>query len=104
MKIEKKGEYLLFLRKYINTSRRMKVAILGSGNGACAMAFEWARAGHDIYMYDFPQFSKSIDAIAAAKARKEKREENEVNPLGLWRARKGHLGKRENKKEGEEGE
>ena len=36
--------------------------------------------------------------------KKEKREENEVNPLGLWRARKGHLGKRENKKEGEEGE
>ena len=32
----------------------MKVAILGSGNGALAMAFEWARAGHDIYMYDFP--------------------------------------------------
>ena len=25
----------------------MKIAILGSGNGACAMAFEWARAGHD---------------------------------------------------------
>ena len=32
---------------------KMKVAILGSGNGALAMAFEWARAGHDIYMYDF---------------------------------------------------
>lgn len=66
MKIEKKGEYLLFLRKYINTSRRMKVAILGSGNGACAMAFEWARAGHDIYMYDFPQFDRQIKAINAA--------------------------------------
>ena len=33
----------------------MKVAILGSGNGACAMAFEWARAGHDIYMYDLDE-------------------------------------------------
>ena len=32
----------------------MKVAILGSGNGALAMGFEWARAGHDIYMFDFP--------------------------------------------------
>ncbi len=52
--------------KYINTSRRMKVAILGSGNGACAMAFEWARAGHDIYMFDFPQFDRQIKAIAAA--------------------------------------
>ena len=44
----------------------MKVAILGSGNGACAMAFEWARAGHDIYMFDFPQFDKQIKAINAA--------------------------------------
>ena len=44
----------------------MKVAILGSGNGALAMAFEWARAGHDIYMFDFPQFDKQINAINAA--------------------------------------
>ena len=44
----------------------MKVAILGSGNGACAMAFEWARAGHDVYMYDFPQFDRQIKAINTA--------------------------------------
>lgn len=44
----------------------MKVAILGSGNGACAMAFEWARAGHDVYMFDFPQFDRQIKAINAA--------------------------------------
>ncbi len=44
----------------------MKVAILGSGNGGCAMAFEWARAGHDVYMYDFPQFDRQIKAISAA--------------------------------------
>ena len=44
----------------------MKIAILGSGNGAHATAFEWSRAGHDVYMYDFPQFCKSIDAIATA--------------------------------------
>ncbi|MBQ2040856.1 MAG: hypothetical protein II482_01770, partial [Lachnospiraceae bacterium] len=44
----------------------MKVAVLGSGNGAHATAFEWARAGHDVYMFDFPQFSQSIDAIAEA--------------------------------------
>ena len=36
--------------------------------------------------------------------KKEKREENEVDLVGLWKARKVHLGKRENKKEGEEGE
>ena len=44
----------------------MKVAILGSGNGALAMAFEWSRAGHDIYMFDFPQFDRQIKAINAA--------------------------------------
>ena len=44
----------------------MKVAVLGSGNGACAIAFEWARAGHDVYMFDFPQFDRQIKAIAAA--------------------------------------
>ncbi|HPX70264.1 MAG TPA: NAD/NADP octopine/nopaline dehydrogenase family protein [Bacillota bacterium] len=44
----------------------MKIAVLGSGNGGHAVAFEWAEAGHDVYMYDFPQFSPSIDAIAEA--------------------------------------
>ena len=44
----------------------MKIAILGSGNGALAMAFEWSRAGHDVYMYDFPQFDKQIKAISVA--------------------------------------
>lgn len=44
----------------------MKIAVLGSGNGGHAVAYEWARAGHDVYMFDFPQFDKSIKAIAAA--------------------------------------
>ena len=44
----------------------MKVAILGSGNGAQAMAFEWSRAGHDIYMFDFPQFDRQVKAILSA--------------------------------------
>lgn len=44
----------------------MKVAVLGSGNGACALAFDWARAGHDVYMFDFPQFDRQIKAISAA--------------------------------------
>ena len=30
------------------------------------MAFEWSRAGHEIYMYDFPQFDKQIAAITKA--------------------------------------
>jgi len=44
----------------------MKVAVLGSGNGALAVAFEWARAGHDISMFDFEQFPKNIEAINKA--------------------------------------
>ncbi len=41
----------------------MKVAVLGSGNGGCATAFEWAQAGHDVYLFDFEQFGKQINAI-----------------------------------------
>lgn len=41
----------------------MKIAVLGSGNGGNAMAFEWSRAGHDVYMFDFDQFDTQIDAI-----------------------------------------
>ena len=44
----------------------MKIAVLGSGNGALAVAFEWSRAGHKVYMYDFPQFDKQVKAISAA--------------------------------------
>ncbi len=43
----------------------MKVAVLGSGNGALAVAFEWAKAGHDIYLFDFEQFPKTIAAVNA---------------------------------------
>ena len=43
--------------------QKMKVAVLGSGNGAHAIAFEWARAGHKIFMFDFEKFPKSIEAI-----------------------------------------
>jgi opine dehydrogenase len=42
----------------------MKVAVLGSGNGAQAIAFEWAQAGHDVSMFDFEQFDKTIAAVA----------------------------------------
>jgi opine dehydrogenase len=43
----------------------MKVAVLGSGNGAHAIAFEWAQAGHQVAMFDFPDFGQTIDAVAA---------------------------------------
>ncbi len=42
----------------------MKVAVLGSGNGGHAVAFEWAQAAHEVSMFDFESFPKSIAAIA----------------------------------------
>ncbi|GAB95780.1 opine dehydrogenase [Kineosphaera limosa] len=44
----------------------MRVAIMGSGNGGTAAAFEWAQAGHEVSMWDFEQFDANIAAIAAA--------------------------------------
>ena len=44
----------------------MKIAVLGSDKCACAVAFEWAQAGHDVFLYDFPQFDKQIAAINEA--------------------------------------
>lgn len=41
----------------------MNIAILGSGNGGCAVAFDCAAAGHQISMFDFEQFPASITAI-----------------------------------------
>lgn len=38
----------------------MKVAILGSGNGAHVTAFEWANAGHDVWMFDYPEFENIL--------------------------------------------
>ena len=42
----------------------MKVAVLGSGNGAHAVAFDFSKAGHNVYMCDFPMFPTNIAAIA----------------------------------------
>lgn len=44
----------------------MRVAIMGSGNGATAAAFEWAQAGHEVSMWDFERFGENIAAISAA--------------------------------------
>ncbi len=38
----------------------MRVAVLGSGNGGLAIAFEWAHAGHEVHLFDFPQFNATI--------------------------------------------
>ena len=52
--------------QFIKEGLYMKIGVLGSGNGAHAVAFECAMAGHDVSMFDFPQFDKSIKAIAEA--------------------------------------
>jgi opine dehydrogenase len=42
----------------------MKIAILGSGNGGCAMSADWSLAGHEVRLFDFKEFPTQIEAIA----------------------------------------
>jgi opine dehydrogenase len=42
----------------------MKISVLGSGNGGCAVAADFALHGHDVSIFDFPEFTSNIDAIA----------------------------------------
>jgi opine dehydrogenase len=44
----------------------MKVAVLGSGNGGMAIAFEWSRAGHEVALFDFGEFGTNIADVADA--------------------------------------
>jgi len=41
----------------------MKVAVLGSGSGGCAVAADFALKGHAVYMFDFKEFDRNINAI-----------------------------------------
>ena len=41
----------------------MNIAVLGSGNGGCAVAFDYAAHGHQVSLYDFEQFPASIQTI-----------------------------------------
>jgi opine dehydrogenase len=43
----------------------MRVAVLGSGNGGCAAAFDFAAHGHEVNLADFDSFPLQIEAIAA---------------------------------------
>ncbi len=42
----------------------MKIAVLGSGNGGCAVAFDCAAHGHAVSLFDFERFPETIAAIA----------------------------------------
>lgn len=44
----------------------MKVAVLGAGNGGCAAALDWGNDGHEVALWDLPQFGKNVEAIAEA--------------------------------------
>jgi opine dehydrogenase len=41
----------------------MKITVLGSGNGGCAVAFDCAAHGHQVTLFDFEQFPENIKAI-----------------------------------------
>jgi len=41
----------------------MNIAVLGSGNGGCAVAFDCATNGHRVSLFDFEQFPESIKAV-----------------------------------------
>jgi opine dehydrogenase len=41
----------------------MNIAVLGSGNGGCAVAFDCAAQGHQVRLFDFEQFPESIKAV-----------------------------------------
>jgi opine dehydrogenase len=41
----------------------MNIAILGSGNGGCAVAYDCATQGHQVRLFDFEQFPENIKAI-----------------------------------------
>ena len=42
----------------------MKIAVLGAGAGGTATAFDCAAHGHDLRLFDFPQFAANIEAVA----------------------------------------
>ena len=41
----------------------MNIAVLGAGNGGCAVAFDCAAQGHQVRLFDFEQFPESIKAV-----------------------------------------
>jgi len=44
----------------------MEIAVLGSGNGGCAVAFDFAQHGHSVRLFDFDAFPDRIQSIREA--------------------------------------
>jgi opine dehydrogenase len=51
------------LNKTNQEQNKMNIAVLGSGNGGCAVAFDCAAHGHRVSLFDFEQFPDSIKAV-----------------------------------------
>ncbi|HYN29839.1 MAG TPA: NAD/NADP octopine/nopaline dehydrogenase family protein [Dermatophilaceae bacterium] len=47
----------------------MKVAILGSGNGGCAAAFDWAQHGHEVRLWNLPNHAHHLHGVMDADGR-----------------------------------
>ena len=45
----------------------MKIAVLGAGAGGTTIAFDCAFHGHEVRLFDFPQFPENIEAIDEKK-------------------------------------
>ncbi len=41
----------------------MKIAVLGSGAGGMTTAYDWTKAGHQVSLFDFKEYSSNIEAI-----------------------------------------
>ena len=41
----------------------MEVAVLGAGNGGCAVAFDWAQHGHDVRLFATADYPGEVPAI-----------------------------------------
>lgn len=41
----------------------MDVAVLGAGNGGCAVAFDWARHGHRVRLFALEEFPGEVPAV-----------------------------------------
>jgi 3-hydroxyacyl-CoA dehydrogenase len=44
--------------------KNVKISVLGAGAGGTAMAFDCANHGHDVRLFDFPEFPGNIAAVA----------------------------------------
>lgn len=51
------------------SAMKMKVAIVGCGSGAVACAGELSQNGHDVNLFEFPEFKGNIEPILHAVGR-----------------------------------